>query len=428
MILNEFVAKKSWAFFAISSLFLASLLAIVLIAMRVPYSPLSTIDLNVFYSILVLHVIFSFLIWLTSAICHIAILQLNMLPSSKFMLYLAAIGILCLLISIFLPDFNPLPIDYFPISTSSLFMLGMFLYLTAVCSVAFRAVRAKVLNIADHMLKGAMLCLILAIFSPFLLSGTLQTHLEGMAKYEQLFWASGHIYVCALGTFISSLWIKNCLHNLNNKSLRILTLISYVPFLASSVALIYTLSMNLTSKPLDYHDLFKNLMIYISCLPVASVFILDFNRLKTSKLSILIIGILSLGVLQGFFMTLGTLTVPAHYHAMLGLTNLILFIAFSQSETTQATQPKMLHAIYGSSVLMVSLSLWFLGSFGAVRKVTYTYMWIYDSLQYLFLLFLVIGGTLMLISTTAICFKIFNSIKEPPMHFEARLLQMGVKG
>jgi hypothetical protein len=307
---------KGWAVIAIGSLFLASILAILLIAMRIPFTPLSDASLTTFHGVLVLHVTLSFLIWLTAAMCHVAQRQLGRHPS--FLPLLALLGITLILASYFSADFQPLPVNYFPISNSALFFAGMLIYLSAVAMTALRILLKPAKDLSGQLIRITMMLLLLAILTPLFLLGQLPVDLSDQSRYELLFWASGHIYVCALGCFVATLWLRLSNDEIGPRQSRIVLIAAALPAIAALAALGYTLTTNLLYRPKHYHDLFQYLMMFTSCLPVMAVLLLDLKQFVYSRLSILAAGILLLGGLQGWFMTYGTLTVPAHYHAMLG--------------------------------------------------------------------------------------------------------------
>ncbi|QSX30502.1 hypothetical protein JYB88_02240 [Shewanella cyperi] len=397
----QILTANGWGLLAIASLILASLLAILLIAMRLPHSPLASNGIEAFHGVLVLHVTLSFLIWLTASVCQLTHSRLLKGQGQPLSL-LAGLGLVLVLVSFFLPSYSPVPLDYFPLSTSWCFLLGLGLYLIAVAITALRGLLSHAGDNSAWLLRMALACLLLAMATPALLYGQLPVNLDPLSGYQRLLWAAGHIYVCALGTLLAALWLKPGNHSLPIK------LVGTIPPIAALLTLGYALWQGTVSQPQLHHELFTSLMMYASCAPLLMVVLMDLKPLLHDRTSILAGGILALGLLQGVFMTYGTLTVPAHYHAMLGLTNLLLFRALLTQ--TQTTAPL---GWYGSSILLVSLSLWFLGSFGAARKVTSGYIWVVDSLQYLIYGSLAVGGLLMLATTATICLKIAGQLRRP---------------
>lgn len=402
--------RNIWVFVSTGSLIIASVLALFLVLMRLPGLPWSGVDIHWFQRILVLHVNLSFVIWLTSAMCYFAHRNLIKSKLNPVQLPLIVFGILAIAVAVFEPNSQPLTVNYLPVVDNLLFMIGLASYFLAVTITIVRAMVCSAHTLKDWMLKCALATLLLAIISPLLASFLITPQDIRLAWFEYLFWSAGHIYVCALGSFIAMLWLSGVdsddIHT--SKKLKMVKCLTVTPFAASLAAIAFSLILKMDPASSAYHFLFQYLMMFTSCLPIAGVLFIKYQALLSSRLGIIGTGLLLLGILQGWFMTHGTLAVPAHYHAMLGLVNLSVFIVLLQETLSKPSCHQRWLMAYGLSVATLSVSLWFAGSFGAPRKVTGSYVLIMENIQWLAYAGVVIGAALMLLTTLVISIRILR--------------------
>lgn len=192
---------RHWLWLGITSLAIAGLYAILIVALRTPgvqaYFP------HQFFRVsLIVHVNLSVLVWLLSMTCTMsAHLIHERLKTPAFVAMLCSwAGMLLMVISPFIGRAIPITNNYVPMLHNVLFMLGLgFMFASMMCHIASVFLsRPSLVSVKDHGMMGAMILLstsLLAFTISHLQLDATQTkqHDTLYHYYEMLFWGGGHL-------------------------------------------------------------------------------------------------------------------------------------------------------------------------------------------------------------------------------------------
>lgn len=326
-----------WFILAVSSLAVAGLLALVLVAGRVPAIGTTLIpDAEFARRSLVVHVNLAITVWFLAFIA--GLFRLNRengrSKTAPAALVLAVLGTILFTIPVVFPSATPVLSNYVPVLDNGMFLGGMGLFAAGI-----------LLNFADfrlfHGVGEASLIpedahyALIAVVPAFVIAlitiaGAYVTQNEGMATaayYERLFWGGGHVLQVVNTLGMLACWLI-LLYQLTGR-----TMIPPKP----AVLLFALLLLPILPSPWltfgDYSGHWFTRMMEFGLFPVATVILIwgtvtlwkHRARLTRSVLvSPVFIGLAAsatmtvIGFLLGAMIAANTTLVPAHYHANIG--------------------------------------------------------------------------------------------------------------
>ncbi|MEH6824171.1 MAG: cbb3-type cytochrome c oxidase subunit I [Motiliproteus sp.] len=331
---------RSWGLFALSMLLLASLMALVLVFLKLPLLPQAWPLQSWFARALVLHVDLSLLVW---ALSMVALMWLRHLPlASAWLDRLATVLLfgsgLGVFVSIFLNQGQALLSNYIPVLDAPLYLASLAVFVLAVTLVALPRVSGFSFSagvpLSEVAFRLSLWALLVTVTVQLIGWWRLAPLALDLQRAELLFWGAGHslqaVYLCALlGGWFYLLQRSgaSCLPLLASAGHRVAVLLMLI-------VIAVPLLISLAWAPDDprYREAFSIWMRVFSVpvLGVVWVLLQQFFRQRARTVlgwRVLAVGLsillFLLGVMLGAMIRGDNLLVPAHYHATTGAVNLI---------------------------------------------------------------------------------------------------------
>lgn len=192
---------RRWLWLSVCSLALAGIFAVVLVVARTPQLQMWQHMKELFQLSLVVHVDLSVLVWFLAMTSFLWSLlrarygkEIPILDSASW--WCMAAGMALIALSPLHPEWETLKSNYIPVITNLVFFMGLSLVL---CSVLFGAaitlwvVPWRGLSLLDRGIYGSVVTTLVAVAAFVASPMTLTVPLEGLARFENYFWAGGHI-------------------------------------------------------------------------------------------------------------------------------------------------------------------------------------------------------------------------------------------
>lgn len=404
------VAGLPWLGIALFSLVLSALLAMMLIVFRLPFGPLSSVSLNTFKQVLVLHVDLSMMVWLMSLCCWLMATVMANQPLSRSAPRLALSGILLLLAVPVLSKAPAITSNYVPVLDSPAYLLGLWLFSVAIGRVCLQVAAKSGSEIKAIMVKCMAVLIFVAIVLPWLTLLFIPATVNKHQFYEAVFWGAGHVMQLAVGYLLATLWLLNLPGDYRATRLQIYLL--RLPLIASLIAIMaMTLGMGPTTD--SYHTLFRRLMEWTSWIPMAVVVVWRLRELLAETAVVLSVALVGMGIFFGLTINLGTLSVPAHYHAMLGACNLaVLGYGYKIVSVHAALDRQRIKVIYFAGIALLTSGLYWAGYDGGVRKVTGGLTEVTHWSMVLPYIIMGIGGLIMFVGTLLLVWLLYQFYRQ----------------
>ena len=408
---------RSWLWFALSVLLLASVMALLLVFLKLPVLPSGWPLQNWFSRVLVLHVDLSILVW---ALSMVSLMWLTHLPGGArwldslavWLLFGSGVGIL---LSIFLHQGQAVLSNYIPVLDAPLYLssLGVFVLAVVLVAVPRLAAYQRIWNaglLPQEMFMLALIAL-LATVAVQLISWLRLPELPlTLPQAELLFWGAGHslqaVYLCAL--------LGGWFYLLQRTGVSLAELLKPVVHRAGVwvmlAVIVVPLIISILWAPDDprYRESFSSWMRLFSLpvLGVMSVLAYQLLWIKRRALTscvdwrVVAVGLSMLlflvGVLLGALIRGDSLLVPAHYHATTGAVNLV-FMALVYDLVSKWLSGRELQTqltTYAVGVVLMVSGLALSGLMGVGRKLAGSDQLLHSAPEWLAMVLMGGGGAL----------------------------------
>jgi len=385
-----------WLKLGVATLLIAGVYALLLVVARTPLVKDIIPNTDVFYTSLVIHVIFSNVFWFLA----IAGVLWNMNTTNRFIplgwaaLIIASVGVGIIAISPFMGAGNPVMSNYIPFLNGPVFFAGLaisgsgfaLLVLRALISVPKLHVNTPSgsMRFGVYTATNAATMAILAFFWAFFTMPQIDS--SGEAYYQGLFWLGGHVlqFTHALLMLAAWMWLATASGIKFKLSPRVTTLLFTLALFTVAFTPIAFLSMHVTS--INFQKWFTTHMQIggaAATLPLGLAVLWSlFGAAKATadkqplRIALwLSIMLFALGGVLGYMLRESSTLVTAHYHSVTGAVTLA-FMALVYDILPHlgfgAISPRLAKIqvyTYGIGQLLHVLGLAWAGGYGMARKV-----------------------------------------------------------
>ena len=387
-----------WAWLAVGALAVAGVFALLLALSRIPgmeKTPLWPIDF--FYKGLVIHVVFSLVIWLQGIfafLVSIATLKLagdNVRAASLGRLGQGAVLLAfpCLFAPAFLEATQPALTNYIPIIRHPAYDLGLFALALGVLAPVVRLLvnlpgrlrSAPPLAVA-MALGGVVYILALICFG---VATTLLAHNGELASREELFWGGGHVLQFVYAALMVTNWSILARMSLGEEAVdnRIfLASLALIALIAVAAPAFYV-----TFAPFsdNQREAFRLLQFGIAAPTLIFVGSLITRALRSPRpwpwrdpaffALAVSLALFALGGVMGFLINGSDTRTPAHYHAVItavSVSSAGMLLTYGLKELGKPPAPprltRVLIGLYGGGQFVASIAMFVAGGYGALRK------------------------------------------------------------
>ncbi|MCI5049736.1 MAG: cbb3-type cytochrome c oxidase subunit I [Rickettsiales bacterium] len=385
---------KRWLWLAVMAIALAGIFSIVLVIARTPQLQGIPMIADLFHVSLVVHVDLSVLVWFLAMFCfYAAILRARTGPKELPLFNVTswscmAAGMLLIALSPLYPEWTTIKSNYIPVITNVFFFFGVALVFCSVMIECIHTIWVRPLKgsaFIDKGIYGAVITSLMALAAFIATPLLLDVPLEGLAKYEVMFWAGGHVLQF---TYVQIMMVSWCLMAL---------LLGYVLPRSSTMLAIFAIGPVITLSSIypfvvfdihsqEFMDFFTQQMIVGG--GVASAVLCAFLVWRSIRASvsepnmravrgcfIMSILLFLFGGAFGLAIDGPNVRIPAHYHgSIVAVTLALMGIAYAilPAFGFEAVAEKRLAIwqpyLYGVGQLMHISGLAWSGGYGVLRK------------------------------------------------------------
>jgi cytochrome c oxidase subunit I len=387
-----------WAWLAVGALAVAGVFALLLALSRIPgmeKTPFWPIDF--FYKGLVIHVVFSLVIWLmgvfaflvTIATLRLAGDDVRAAPLGRIGQAAALVAFPCLFAPAFLEATQPELTNYIPIIRHPAYDLGLFALglgvlapiVRLLVNLPGRLVSAPPLAVA-MALGGFVYVLALICFG---VATTLLALSGELASREELFWGGGHVLQFVYAGLMVTNWSILARMSLGEEAVDnrvLLGCVGLIALIAIAAPTFYAIF-----APFSDHqrEAFRFLQFGIAAPTLIFAVSLVSRALRSPgpwpwrdpaffALAISL-ALLALGGVMGFLVNGSDARTPAHYHAVItavSVSSAGMLLTFGLQELGKPPAPprltRLLLGLYGGGQFVASIAMFIAGGYGALRK------------------------------------------------------------
>lgn len=334
-------ASRKWFLFAVGSLLLSGLLALVLCLARVPFLKGMVWDPGLFRRFLVVHVNLGLGVWLHSFMMALFCL----LPGARRMsgggLFVAIAGICLMIASALFKGADPVLSNYVPVLAHPLFLSGIVLFWAGIVFALLgsgrllpggSSVESEIIpSAAEPGFRAGALAFILAMAVTAVAVISTPTGLANESYYEMLFWGGGHVLLFSSEAVKLAIWIVLIAAFTRNSPVsRWMSTVLFAALLILPAASLYYTRFDTPAS--EYRQFFTEAMRW-GIFPVSLVFLgacifaivravrsgFAFSLTDVRQSGFVASALLTiLGFVFGAFIRSPSTLVPAHYHASMG--------------------------------------------------------------------------------------------------------------
>jgi cytochrome c oxidase subunit 1 len=384
-----------WAWLAVGALAVAGVFAILLALSRTPgmeKTPFWPIDF--FYKGLVIHVVFSLVIWLQGVFAFLtAVATLKLAGEDVRLAPLGRVGqgavlvaFPCLFAPAFLDSTAPVLANYIPLIIHPAYDVGLLALALGVLAPVVRLL----INLPGRLASPPPLAVAMALAGfvyilaliCFGVAGVLLADEGGLAwSRDQLFWGGGHLLQFVYAALLVVNWSILARTSLgegavdNRVFLACVLLIALIALPAPAFYAAFEPFAN------GQHEAFRLLQFGIAAptLIFAASLVARANRLPWRDPAFFALttsqALFALGGVMGFLITGSDTRTPAHYHAVItavSVSSAGMLLTFGLKELGRAPAPpratRMLLGLYGGGQFVASIAMFVAGGYGALRK------------------------------------------------------------
>jgi hypothetical protein len=386
-----------WAWLAVGALAVAGVFAILLALSRIPgmeNTPFWPMDF--FYKGLVIHVVFSLVIWLQGVFAFLVSVATLKLASDVSLATLGRIGqgavlfaFPCLFAPAFLDATQPELTNYIPIIRHPAYDVGLLALALGVLAPVVRHLvnlpgrlaSAPPLSVA-MALGGFVYILALACFG---VAGALLALSGELASREELFWGGGHVLQFVYAVLMVTNWSILARMSLGEKGVDDRTFLAslvLIALIAMAAPAFYAAFAPFSDNQREAFRLLQFGIAAPTLIFAASLLARArrlpgpwpwrdpaFFALATS------LALFALGGVMGFLITGSDTRTPAHYHAVItavSVSSAGTLLTFGLKELGKPSAPprltRLLLGLYGGGQFVASIAMFIAGGYGALRK------------------------------------------------------------
>ena len=389
-----------WAWLAVGALAVAGVFALLLALSRIPgmeRTPFWPIDF--FYKGLVIHVIFSLVIWLQGIFAFlVSVATLKLAGEGVRLAALGRIGqgavliaFPCLFAPAFLEATQPALTNYIPIIRHPAYDFGLLALALGVLAPVVRLLfnlpgrlkSAPPLAIA-MALAGFVYILALICFG---VAGTLLADRGELASRDELFWGGGHVLQFVYAALLVTNWSLLARMSLGDEAVDARVFvgsIALIALIAVAAPVFYA-----AFGPFSDHqrEAFRLLQFGIAAptLIFAVSLVIRARALRSSApwpwadpaffALAMSLALFALGGVMGFLIDRSDTRTPAHYHAVItavSVSSAGMLLTFGLQQLGKPPAPprltRLLLGLYGGGQFVASIAMFIAGGYGALRK------------------------------------------------------------
>jgi hypothetical protein len=387
-----------WAWLAVGALAVAGVFALLLALSRIPgmeKTPLWPIDF--FYKGLVIHVVFSLVIWLQGVFAFlISVATLKLAREDVRAARLGRIGQGAVLIAfpcLFAPAFfdaaQPELTNYIPLIRHPAYDVGLLALALGVLAPVVRLLinlrgrlaSAPPLSVAMG-LAGFVYILALTCFG---VAGTLLALNGELASREELFWGGGHVLQFVYAALMVTNWSILARMGLGEEAVDnrvFLASLVLIALVALAAPALYATFAPFSDRQREAFRLLQFGIAAPTLIFAASLIARAFQspgpwpwRDPAFLALAMSLALFALGGVMGFLITGSDARTPAHYHAVItavSVSSAGMLLTFGLRELSKPPAPprltRLLIGLYGGGQLVASIAMFVAGGYGALRK------------------------------------------------------------
>jgi cytochrome c oxidase subunit 1 len=435
-------SSRRWFLFAVGSLLLSGLLALILCLARVPFLKELVWDPGLVRRFLVVHVNLGLGVWLHSFMMALFCLLPGVRRSSAGGFLTALSGILLMIISAVFPSADPVLSNYVPVLSHPLFLAGLVLFWGGIVFTLLGSSRllpaggppsGLIPDAAEPGFRAGGIAFILAMAVTAVAVLSTQRGLGNESYYEMLFWGGGHVLLFSSEAVKLAIWIVLiALVTRNSPLSRGWSTGLFGLLLAAPAASLYFTRFDTAAN--DYRQFFTEAMRW-GIFPISLVFLgaciaavvravrrgFHFSIGDVRMGGFVSSALLTiLGFVFGAFIRSPSTLVPAHYHASMGaVTVAFMTMAFvllpaygfripARYERIASWQP----AIFGIGQAVFALGFAMAGSVGMGRKIYGQEQQVRGLMDYAGLALVGLGGLIAVIGGVLFLFVITAAVRK----------------
>jgi hypothetical protein len=387
-----------WAWIAVGALAVAGVFALLLALSRIPgmeKTPFWPIDF--FYKGLVIHVVFSLVIWLQGVfafLVSVATLRLagddvRAAPLGRLGQVAVLTAFPCLFAPAFLDATEPVLTNYVPIIRHPAYDIGLLALALGVLAPVLRLL----LNVSGRLKSAPPLAVAMALAGfvyvlaliCFAVAGTLLADRGELASRDELFWGGGHVLQFVYAALMVTNWSILARMSLGEEAvddrifLASLALIALIAIASPAFYVVFT--------PFSDHqrEAFRFLQFGLAAPTLIFAVSLLIRALRSPSpwpwrdpaffALAASFALFALGGLMGFLITGSDTRTPAHYHAVItavSVSSAGMLLTFGLQQLGKPSAPprltRLLLGLYGGGQFVASIAMFVAGGYGALRK------------------------------------------------------------
>jgi hypothetical protein len=387
-----------WAWLAVGALAVAGVFALLLALSRIPgmeKTPFWPIDF--FYKGLVIHVVFSLVIWLQGVfafLISLATLRLagddvRAAPLGRVGQVAVLVAFPCLFAPAFLEATQPELTNYIPIIRHPAYDIGLLALALGVLAPVVRLL----INLPGRLASTPPLALAMALggfvyvlaLICFGVATTLLAESGELASREELFWGGGHVLQFVYAALLVTNWSILARMSLGEEAVDnrvFLASLALIALIAIAAPAFYA-----TFAPFSdsQREAFRLLQFGIAAPTLIFAVSLITRALRTPDrwpwrdpaffALAVSLALFALGGVMGFLVNGADARTPAHYHAVItavSVSSAGMLLTFGLKELGKPPAPprltRLLLGLYGGGQFVASIAMFIAGGYGALRK------------------------------------------------------------
>jgi cytochrome c oxidase subunit I len=387
-----------WAWLAVGALAVAGVFALLLALSRIPgmeKTPFWPIDF--FYKGLVIHVVFSLVIWLQGVFAFLV--SVSTLKLAGDAVRAAPLGRLgqgavllafpCLFAPAFLEATQPALTNYIPIIRHPAYDLGLLALALGVLAPVIRLFinlpgrLASAPPVAVAMALGGFVYVLALVC--FGIATTLLAHNGELASREELFWGGGHVLQFVYAALMVTNWWLLARMSLGEKAVdsRIFVgCVALIALIAIGAPVFYAIFAPFSDSQ---REAFRFLQFGITAPTLIFAVSLVIRALRSAArwpwrdpaffALAMSLALFALGGVMGFMIDGSDTRTPAHYHAVItavSVSSAGMLLTYGLKELGKPPAPpratRLLIGLYGGGQFVASVAMFVAGGYGALRK------------------------------------------------------------
>ena len=392
---REFIG---WAWLALGALAVAGVFALLLALSRIPgmeKTPFWPIDF--FYKGLVIHVVFSLVIWLQGVfafLVSVATLKLagddvRAAPLGRIGQGAVLLAFPCLFAPAFLEATQPALTNYIPIIRHPAYDLGLFALALGVLAPVVRLLinlpgrfaSAPPVSVA-MALGGFVYVLALVCFG---IATTLLAHTGELASREELFWGGGHVLQFVYAALMVTNWSILARMSLGEEAVDNRVFLASLALIALIAVAAPAFYAAFTPFSDNQREAFRLLQFGIAAPTLIFAVSLATRLFRAPSpwpwrdpaffTLAVSLALFALGGVMGFLINGSDTRTPAHYHAVItavSVSSAGMLLTYGLKELGKPPAPphatRVLIGLYGGGQFVASIAMFVAGGYGALRK------------------------------------------------------------